>query len=172
MVASDAALADHAQGAHAFSDRRHRRLANHLIARALGGKRNWDYRFCWLRDATFTLIALMNAGYYEDARAWREWLLRAVPGAPDRVQIMYAVTGEHRLPEWEVPWLDGYQGAKPVRVGNAAAEQVQIDVYGEVMDAIHHGRHGKLGPSADGWQLQRGLLDHLEKIWEEPDHGI
>jgi GH15 family glucan-1,4-alpha-glucosidase len=138
----------------------------------LGGKRNWDYRFCWLRDATFTLIALMNAGYYEDARAWREWLLRAVPGAPDRVQIMYAVTGEHRLPEWEVPWLDGYQGAKPVRVGNAAAEQVQIDVYGEVMDAIHHGRHGKLGPSADGWQLQRGLLDHLEKIWEEPDHGI
>ena len=138
----------------------------------LGGKRNWDYRFCWLRDATFTLIALMNAGYYEDARAWREWLLRAVAGAPDRVQIMYAVTGEHRLPEWEVPWLSGYQGARPVRVGNAAAEQLQIDVYGEVMDALYHGRQGKLGPSAEGWQMQRGLLDHLEKIWEESDHGI
>jgi GH15 family glucan-1,4-alpha-glucosidase len=138
----------------------------------LGGKRNWDYRFCWLRDATFTLIALMNAGYYEDARAWREWLLRAVAGAPDRVQIMYAVTGEHRLPEWELPWLTGYQGAKPVRVGNAAAEQVQIDVYGEIMDAIHHGRLGNLGPSADGWQLQAGLLDHLEETWQDPDHGI
>jgi GH15 family glucan-1,4-alpha-glucosidase len=138
----------------------------------LGGKRNWDYRFCWLRDATFTLIALMNAGYYEDARAWREWLLRAVAGAPDRVQIMYAVTGEHRLPEWEIPWLSGYQGAKPVRAGNAAAEQVQIDVYGEIMDAIHHGRLGQLGPSADGWQLQCGLLDHLEKTWQAPDHGI
>lgn len=138
----------------------------------LGGKRNWDYRFCWLRDATFTLIALMNAGYYEDARAWREWLLRAIAGAPDRVQIMYAVTGEHRLPEWELPWLSGYQGAKPVRAGNAAAEQVQIDVYGEIMDAIHHGRLGNLGPSADGWQLQCALLDHLEKTWQDPDHGI
>ena len=138
----------------------------------LGGNRNWDYRFCWLRDATFTLIALMNAGYYEDARAWREWLLRAVAGAPDRVQIMYAVTGERRLPEWEVPWLCGYQGAKPVRAGNAAAEQRQIDVYGEVMDAIHHGRHGQLGPSAEGWQLQRALLDHLESVWQEADHGI
>jgi GH15 family glucan-1,4-alpha-glucosidase len=138
----------------------------------LGGKRNWDYRFCWLRDATFTLIALMNAGYYEDARAWREWLLRAVAGAPDRVQIMYAVTGERRLPEWDVPWLCGYQGAAPVRAGNAAAEQMQIDVYGEVMDALHHGRHGKLGPSAEGWQLQRALLDHLENVWQEPDHGI
>jgi GH15 family glucan-1,4-alpha-glucosidase len=138
----------------------------------LGGKRNWDYRFCWLRDATFTLIALMNAGYYEDARAWREWLLRAVAGAPDRVQIMYAVTGERRLPEWEVPWLGGYQGATPVRVGNAAAEQVQIDVYGEVMDALHHGRHGKLGPSTEGWHLQAALLDHLEKCWQDPDHGI
>ncbi len=138
----------------------------------LGGKRNWDYRFCWLRDATFTLIALMNAGYYEDARAWREWLLRAVAGEPDRVQIMYAVTGEHRLPEWEVDWLDGYQGSKPVRVGNSAAQQVQFDVYGEMMDALYHGRQGKLGPSAEGWQLQCGLLDHLEKVWQKPDHGI
>ena len=138
----------------------------------LGGERNWDYRFCWLRDATFTLIALMNAGYYEDARAWRNWLLRAVAGDPARVQIMYGVTAEHRLPEWEVPWLGGYQGAKPVRVGNAAFRQLQIDVYGEIMDALHHGRHGKLGTSAEGWDLQRGLLDHLETIWAKPDHGI
>ena len=138
----------------------------------LGGKRNWDYRFCWLRDATFTLIALMNAGYYEDAQAWRNWLLRAVAGDPARVQIMYGVTGEHRLPEWEVPWLDGYRGAKPVRAGNAAFEQLQIDVYGEIMDALHHGRHGKLGTSEEGWDLQRGLLDHLETIWAMPDHGI
>src|SRR5262249_669501 len=93
----------------------------------LGGKRNWDYRFCWLRDATFTLIALMNAGYYEDARAWREWLLREVGGTPDRVPIMYAVTGEDRLPEWEVAWLCGYQGATPVRAGNAATKQMQIE---------------------------------------------
>jgi GH15 family glucan-1,4-alpha-glucosidase len=138
----------------------------------LGGTRNWDYRFCWLRDATFTLIALMNAGYYEDARAWRNWLLRAVAGDPARVQIMYGVTGEHRVPEWEVPWLGGYQGAKPVRVGNAAAKQLQIDVYGEIMDALHHGRHGALGASEEGWDLQLGLLDHLEKIWAKPDHGI
>ena len=138
----------------------------------LGGKRNWDYRFCWLRDATFTLIALMNAGYYEDAQAWRNWLLRAVAGDPARVQIMYGVTGEHRLPEWEVPWLDGYRGAKPVRAGNAAFKQLQIDVYGEIMDALHHGRHGKLGASEEGWDLQRGLLDHLETIWAKPDHGI
>jgi len=138
----------------------------------LGGKRNWDYRFCWLRDATFTLIALMNAGYYEDARAWRNWLLRTVAGQPERVQIMYGIGGEHRVPEWEVPWLGGYQGAKPVRVGNAAAKQLQIDVYGELMDALHHGRHGALGDSAEGWDLQRGLLDHLETIWAKPDHGI
>jgi GH15 family glucan-1,4-alpha-glucosidase len=138
----------------------------------LGGARNWDYRFCWLRDATFTLLALMNAGYYDDARAWRQWLLRATAGDPARVQIMYGVTGEHRLPEWEVPWLDGYQGAKPVRVGNAAAGQLQVDVYGELMDALYHGRRGNLGRNDEGWVLQKGLIEHLEKIWEEPDHGI
>jgi len=138
----------------------------------LGGARNWDYRFCWLRDATFTLITLMNAGYYEDAQAWRAWLLRAVAGDADRVQIMYGVCGEPRLPEWEVPWLDGYAGSKPVRVGNAAAKQLQIDVFGEIMDALYHGRRGKLAHDADGWDLQRSLLDHLETIWEEADHGI
>ena len=138
----------------------------------LGGTRNWDYRFCWLRDATFTLLALMNAGYYEDARAWRDWLLRAVAGDPDQVQIMYGMTGDHRLPEWEVPWLGGYQGAEPVRVGNAAYQQVQIDVYGEVIDALHHGRVGKLGKNEQGWDLQLELLRHLETIWKKPDHGI
>ena len=138
----------------------------------LGGTRNWDYRYCWLRDATFSLLALMNAGYADDARAWREWLLRAVAGDPARVQIMYGVAGNHRLREWEVPWLDGYQGSHPVRVGNAAYQQNQIDVYGEVMNALHHGRHGKLGPNDEGWAMQTGLLEHLEKIWEEPDHGI
>lgn len=126
----------------------------------LGGARNWDYRFCWLRDATFTLLALMNAGYYDDARAWRQWLLRAAAGEAHRVQIMYSVTGAHRLPEWEVPWLDGYDGAKPVRVGNAAAQQLQIDVFGEIMDTLHHGRQGKLAADADGWDLQRSLLEH------------
>jgi len=138
----------------------------------LGGTRNWDYRYCWLRDATFTLLALMNAGYHDDARSWRQWLLRAVAGDPARLQIMYGVTGKPRLPEWEVPWLDGYEGAKPVRVGNAAYRQNQIDVYGEIMDALDHARHGKLAPHEEGWAAQKGLLEHLEKIWEEPDHGL
>jgi GH15 family glucan-1,4-alpha-glucosidase len=137
-----------------------------------GGKRNWDYRFCWLRDATFTLLALMNAGYEDDARAWREWLLRTIGGDPSRLQIMYGVSGEARLPEWDVAWLDGYEGAKPVRAGNAAAKQLQIDVYGEVMDMLLHSRHGQLGDHEHGWDMQRGLIDHLETIWQEPDHGI
>jgi GH15 family glucan-1,4-alpha-glucosidase len=137
----------------------------------LGGTRNWDYRYCWLRDATFTLLALMNAGYYEDAGAWRQWLLRAVAGDPARVQI-YGLTGERRVDESEVDWLDGYEGAKPVRIGNAAVKQLQIDVYGELMDVLHHGRHSKLGGIKEGWDLQRGLLDHLEGVWEEADHGI
>lgn len=137
-----------------------------------GGKRNWDYRFCWLRDATFTLLALMNAGFDEDARAWREWLLRTAAGDPARLQIMYGLTGEHRVPEWEISWLGGYEGAKPVRAGNAAAEQMQIDVYGELVDVLYHARRGRLGGIEEGWKLQRGLLDHLETIWEEADHGI
>jgi GH15 family glucan-1,4-alpha-glucosidase len=136
----------------------------------LGGARNWDYRYCWLRDATFTLVTFMNAGYYDDARAWRDWLLRAVAGDPARVQIMYGMTGEHRMREWEVPWLSGYGGSNPVHVGNAAHEQLQLDVYGELMDALHHGRAGKLNES--GWALQQELLKHLELIWKEPDHGI
>jgi GH15 family glucan-1,4-alpha-glucosidase len=138
----------------------------------LGGTRNWDYRICWLRDATLTLLALMDAGYYDEAAAWRDWLLRATAGSPSQVQIMYGVAGERMLQEWEVPWLPGYQGAKPVRVGNAAHAQLQIDVFGEVMDALHQARVGGLAQSTESWNLQRGLIKHLESIWEAPDHGI
>jgi GH15 family glucan-1,4-alpha-glucosidase len=138
----------------------------------LGGPRNWDYRFCWLRDATFTLLALMNGGYYDEAHAWREWLLRAVAGSPSQMQIMYGIGGERRLTEWLVPWLPGYEGSHPVRVGNAAHDQLQLDVYGELMDALHLARSHGLAVSASGWDLQRAVLDHLERIWQEPDAGI
>jgi GH15 family glucan-1,4-alpha-glucosidase len=138
----------------------------------IGGPRNWDYRYCWLRDATFTLLALMNCGYYDEAREWRSWLIRTVAGDPAQVQIMYGLAGEHRLPEWEVPWLAGYEGSKPVRIGNAAARQLQLDIYGEVMDALHHGRVGSLGADTTGWMLQRELLRHLETVWQQPDEGI
>src|SRR5262245_25113626 len=138
----------------------------------LGGPRNWDYRFCWLRDATFTLLTLMNGSYYEEAYAWREWLLRAVAGSPHQMQIMYGIAGERRLTEWVLPWLPGYEGAQPVRVGNAAHGQLQLDVYGELMDALHLARSQGLAVSASGWDLQRAVLDHLEKIWREPDAGI
>jgi GH15 family glucan-1,4-alpha-glucosidase len=138
----------------------------------IGGSRNWDYRFCWLRDATLTLLALMNAGYYEEANAWREWLVRAVAGSPDQLQIMYGLAGERRLTEWEVGWLPGYLGSAPVRIGNNAHGQLQLDVYGEVMDALHQARQGGLAASDSGWAVQRELLEHLEKIWTEPDEGI
>ena len=138
----------------------------------LGGARNWDYRFCWLRDATLTLLSLMNAGYYDEARAWRDWLLRAAAGSPDQLQIMYGVTGKRWLSEREVPWLSGYEGSKPVRVGNAAADQLQLDVYGEVMDALHQARAGRLQYLAAAWDFQCALLDHLETIWRDPDDGI
>ena len=136
------------------------------------GPRNWDYRFCWLRDATLTLLAFMNAGYYDEARAWRDWLLRAAAGSPAQLQIMYGVAGERLLMEWEVSWLPGYGGAKPVRVGNAAAAQLQLDVFGEVMDALHQGRLGGLSYLEAGWEFQRALLAHLETIWRSPDEGI
>ncbi len=138
----------------------------------MGGKRNWDYRFCWLRDATLTLMTLMAAGYYEEAGAWRDWLLRVAAGSPAQMQIMYGIAGERRLTEWEVPWLDGYGNSKPVRIGNAAHGQLQLDVYGEIMDALHQARLGNLAPSEPGWAVQRALLDHLEKVWEQPDEGI
>jgi GH15 family glucan-1,4-alpha-glucosidase len=142
------------------------------LPETLGGIRNWDYRFCWLRDATLSLLALMNAGYYEEASAWREWLLRAVAGVPAQAQIMYSIAGENRLTEWEIDWLPGYEGAKPVRIGNGAHGQIQIDVYGEVMDALYQAQRGGLASSADAWSLQQAFLAHLAEIWREPDRGI
>ncbi|MBS0241825.1 MAG: glycoside hydrolase family 15 protein [Proteobacteria bacterium] len=142
------------------------------LPEAIGGNRNWDYRYCWLRDATFTLLTLMSGGFYEEAAAWRDWLLRAAAGMPDQVQIMYGVAGERRLDEWEVHWLAGYEGSKPVRIGNAASTQLQVDVYGELMDALHHARLAGLSGEEVAWPLQRALIEHLETIWREPDHGI
>ncbi|HET8610124.1 MAG TPA: glycoside hydrolase family 15 protein [Burkholderiales bacterium] len=137
-----------------------------------GGVRNWDYRFCWLRDATFTLYALLIAGFQNEAQAWREWLLRAVAGRPADLQILYGISGERRLDEWEIPWLPGYQGASPVRIGNAAAGQMQIDVYGELMDMLHLARTSGLAPAEHAWQIQRKVIEQLESVWNKPDHGI
>ena len=138
----------------------------------IGGTRNWDYRYCWLRDATFTLLALLDAGYVEEAERWRDWLVRALAGAPAQAQIMYGVGGERRLTEWEVEWLPGYEESRPVRIGNAAAGQRQLDVYGEVADALHHARLAGLAPAAAAWAVQRELTTHVAKIWSEPDEGI
>ena len=138
----------------------------------LGGQRNWDYRFCWLRDATLTLLALMDAGYYEEAGAWRDWLLRAAAGSPAQVQIMYGLGGERILREWEIDWLPGYEASKPVRVGNAAFSQLQLDVFGEVMDALHQARRGGLTRSLDSWGLQTALANHLMTVWDQPDQGM
>jgi GH15 family glucan-1,4-alpha-glucosidase len=138
----------------------------------LGGPRNWDYRYCWLRDATFTLYALIGAGILDEAKAWHEWLLRAVAGAPDDLQILYGVAGERRLQEFEIPWLPGYEGSKPVRIGNGAVGQLQLDVYGEVLDAFYVARRAGLSTSDATWALECSLLLHLENIWREPDEGI
>lgn len=138
----------------------------------LGGSRNWDYRFCWLRDATFTLLALMHAGYYEEARAWRDWLLRAVAGSPDQVQIMYGIRGERMLTEIELPWLQGYERSKPVRIGNAASDQLQLDVYGEVADALFHAHLGGIAFRKVDLRLLQTLTEHLATIWDQPDEGI
>jgi len=138
----------------------------------IGGVRNWDYRYCWLRDATFTLYALMNAGYTDEARAWRSWLLRAVAGDPAKAQILYGVGGQRRIAESELGWLPGYAGSSPVRIGNAAHEQFQLDVYGEVMDALHQARVHGLDPDDHAWSLQRNLMDFLEGAWATPDEGI
>ncbi|MDQ3198836.1 MAG: glycoside hydrolase family 15 protein [Verrucomicrobiota bacterium] len=138
----------------------------------IGGVRNWDYRYCWLRDATFTLFSLLGAGYKEEAKAWREWLLRAIAGSASQLQIMYGVLGERRLIETELPWLSGYEGSQPVRVGNAAAKQFQLDVYGEVVDAMYHAQRAGLDVSEADWRMQVALLNFLETKWEEPDEGI
>jgi GH15 family glucan-1,4-alpha-glucosidase len=138
----------------------------------LGGTRNWDYRYCWLRDATITLLAMMRGGYYDEARAWRAWLGRVMAGSPDQIQIMYGIAGERRLPEYEIPWLPGYEGAAPVRIGNGAVQQLQLDVYGEVMNALHLARVGGLQSDETAWSIQCAMLQHLDTIWDQPDEGI
>jgi GH15 family glucan-1,4-alpha-glucosidase len=138
----------------------------------IGGVRNWDYRYCWLRDATLTLLALMDAGYFREAEAWRDWLLRAAAGSPDQAQIMYGIAGERLLREWDVPWLPGYENSKPVRLGNAAHEQMQLDVYGEVMDALHQARLGRIKEIPEAWALEKALAKRLEQIWQQPDQSI
>jgi GH15 family glucan-1,4-alpha-glucosidase len=138
----------------------------------LGGVRNWDYRFCWVRDATFTLYALVQAGYLDEARAWREWLLRAAAGKPSQLQLMYGIRGERRLTENELGWLPGYERSHPVRTGNAAYGQRQLDVFGELLDTMHTCWQAGLPPRPDAWQLERALVDYLEQVWREPDEGI
>ena len=138
----------------------------------LGGVRNWDYRYCWVRDATFTLMALMQLGYYDEARAWRDWLLRAVAGSPSQVQIVYGVGGERWLPELTIPWLPGYENSSPVRIGNAAHQQLQLDIFGEMADAMFQARKGGLEPSERGRALRPLVLEYLAKAWRQPDEGI
>jgi GH15 family glucan-1,4-alpha-glucosidase len=138
----------------------------------IGGIRNWDYRFCWIRDATYTLYALMGSGFMDEARAWRDWLLRAVAGKPDRMQIMYGIAGERRLTEFELAELAGYEASRPVRIGNAASEQLQLDVYGELLDSAYLARRKGLPKIEAGWELGRALVNHLEEIWTQPDEGI
>jgi len=142
------------------------------LPETIGGTRNWDYRFCWLRDSALTFYALINAGYREEAVAWRTWLLRTVAGHPQQLQIMYGMAGERWMPEFEVPWLAGYENSRPVRVGNAAIEQVQHDVYGELMETLHAAREAELGRSDDAWKVQRVMLQHLQETWRNPDQGI
>jgi GH15 family glucan-1,4-alpha-glucosidase len=138
----------------------------------IGGVRNWDYRICWLRDATFTLYALMQAGYGDEAKSWREWLLRAIAGSASQMQIMYGVRGERRLEEYEIPWLAGYENSKPVRVGNAASRQFQLDVYGEVLGAMHYAHEAGIENREADWRLQVELVKFLESNWDQPDEGI
>ena len=138
----------------------------------IGGPRNWDYRYCWLRDSTFTLTALIQSGYFEEARAWRQWLLRAVAGRGEELHIMYGLAGERRLPELELPWLPGYENSSPVRIGNAASGQFQLDVFGEVLDCLHLGRRFGLHDGGTDWRIELELLARLEAVWQEPDEGI
>ncbi len=142
------------------------------LPEAIGGERNWDYRFCWLRDSALTLYAFLNAGYRREAEDWRQWLLRAVAGRPEQLQIMYGIGGERRLPEQELDWLSGYEGSRPVRIGNGASDQVQLDVFGELIDTLHAARTAELQPQGEAWRLQVTLLRHLEEIWQTLDRGI
>ncbi len=142
------------------------------LPEAIGGERNWDYRYCWLRDTTFTLLALTNAGYFDEAEAWQDWLLRALAGSPDQVQIMYGLKGERQLVEWEVGWLPGYENSLPVRVGNAAAGQLQLDIYGEMLDCFYHAQASMKRHNERDFRVLALLLQHLEEIWKQPDQGI
>ena len=137
-----------------------------------GGERNWDYRYCWLRDSAITLFAFLNGGYRDEAQAWRDWLIRAAAGSADDLQIMYGLAGERRLPEWIADWLPGFRGSGPVRIGNGAHSQRQLDVYGEVMSLFHQARKGGVPENEQGWALQRAMLAHLGTIWREPDEGL
>jgi GH15 family glucan-1,4-alpha-glucosidase len=138
----------------------------------IGGVRNWDYRYCWIRDATLTLYSLLSSGYVEEAVAWRRWLLRSAAGRPEEMQIMYGLAGERRLPELELPWLAGYEGSRPVRIGNGAQEQFQLDIYGELMDALHVARKYHVEPDAEAWRMQTVLMQFIAEKWREPDSGI
>ena len=138
----------------------------------IGGVRNWDYRYCWLRDTTFTLLAFVNGGYHDEAAAWQDWLLRALAGSPEQVQIMYGLSGERQLHEWSVDWLSGYENSRPVRIGNGAAGQIQLDIYGEMLDCFFHAQHHMRRHSERDFRVLALLLDHLEQIWQEPDEGI
>jgi GH15 family glucan-1,4-alpha-glucosidase len=138
----------------------------------IGGVRNWDYRYCWLRDATLTLYSLINCGFMEEAAAWRNWLLRAAAGDPAKIQIMYGAAGERRLPETILDWLPGYENSSPVRIGNAAVHQFQLDVFGEVIDTLHVARHAGLENDEDAWELEKVMLEFVEVAWREPDEGI
>jgi GH15 family glucan-1,4-alpha-glucosidase len=142
------------------------------LPESIGGTRNWDYRYCWLRDTTFTLLALANGGYFDEAAAWQDWLLRALAGSPDQVQIMYGLAGERQIVEWEIGWLPGYEQSQPVRVGNAASRQVQLDIYGEVLDSFYHSQHSMRRHGEDDFRALMLLLEHLEHIWRQPDEGI
>jgi GH15 family glucan-1,4-alpha-glucosidase len=142
------------------------------LPEAIGGPRNWDYRYCWLRDATLTLLSLIDSGYLDEARAWREWLFRAAAGRPADLQIMYGVAGERWLAEYEADWLPGYEGSRPVRIGNAASEQVQLDIYGEIIEAFTLAREHGLEASDHAWQLSVNLLEFLERAWRRPDSGL
>jgi GH15 family glucan-1,4-alpha-glucosidase len=142
------------------------------IPEQIGGVRNWDYRYCWLRDATFVLVALANAGYDEEALAWRSWLLRAVAGNPSRLQILYGLRGERRVPELTAPWLHGYEGSQPVRIGNAAAAQLQLDVYGEVVDVMLQAERRGLPPDMDQWSITKAVVEAVEERWNQPDRGL
>ncbi|WP_227875995.1 glycoside hydrolase family 15 protein [Kushneria konosiri] len=165
-------LPDYPQGADRCRYGRYPGAATTSLPEISGGEANWDYRYTWLRDASFVLHALLDSGYREEAEAWRSWLLRAVAGGPESLQPMYGIGGERRLVEHELPWLSGFNGATPVRIGNGAWQQQQLDVYGEVMDALHRARRHALAPESDLWHVQYQLLEYLEQHWQEPGAGL